>query len=257
MWEERTLVDVLMAVYLFNADLNGNDGIQHLIGDGRVKEFLCGSFEVFDEAAYNLMYKVTSEDFVIVDTLTALSDVTRADAKLGNDANELLWDKRDKLQGEAYGGTYEMARILIMRRLVNLRNRGAHIITTTHERDQRDDSRQIKQRGPQISPKFYSNLMGQSSDVFRMQVLLEPIVDNDGKVKVPVGTRTLQLRESEDYVAKYQVRRDLSDRIPRILYNPTWQKLCTTLGKVPSWLTIYGPPGVGKTTLITDMAETH
>jgi hypothetical protein len=219
---------------------------------------VCSSFDEFDRKAHALLTKVTPDDFVISDTIGTLIDTTRGDIKMGCN-EELLWDKLAAVQaGEVFGASYKQAGLLIMRRLINLRNRKAKIITIAHERDQKglDGSKDL-QRAPQVSPSFYGDLMGRSSDMFRLSILTEAVTDNKGNIKVPVGTRALQLRTSDEAAAKYQVRRDLSDKIPRFIYNPTWEKLTKVLGKVPSWLTLYGPPGAGKTTLAVDSAETH
>jgi hypothetical protein len=250
-----------MSVYLFNADGTGNDGIRHLIDAKKIKEYICTTFDSFDRQAHALLDVVGPEDYVILDTIGALLETTRGDIKLGK-PTEFYWDRLDSLMaGEVFGATYDASRILIMRRLVNLRNRGARIITVAHERDQRDEgglgSKTSKQRAPAVSPRLYSDLLGRSSDMFRLTILTEALTRKDGTVIVPAGKRQLQLRTSEDAVAKYQVRRDLSDKIPPFIYEPTWEKLTKVLGKTPSWLTIYGPPGSGKTTLAADMVESH
>jgi len=244
-------------IYLFNCDGTGNDGIREHIDSGKIKEIICDTFDYFDRQAHALLDKVTAEDFVILDTVGALLEITRGDIKIGKPEN-LYWERLDSLMaGEVFGATYDASRILIMRRLANLKNRGARIVTVAHERDQRDEgglgSKSSKQRGPAVSPRLYSDLLGRSSDVFRLTILTEPITDSTGKVRVPAGKRQLQLRTSEEAIAKYQVRRELSDKIPPYMYEPTWAKLTKVLGKTPSFLTLYGPPGVGKTTLATDM----
>ncbi len=246
-----------MSVYLFNCDTTGNDGIRHLIDAGKITEYVCDTFDYFDRTAHGLMTKIVPGDFVICDTVGGLLETTRGDIKLGKPEN-LYWERLDSLMaGEVFGATYDASRILIMRRLANLKNRGARIVTVAHERDQRDEgglgSKSSKQRGPAVSPRLYSDLLGRSSDVFRLTILIEPITDSQGKVRVPAGKRQLQLRINEEAIAKFQVVRDLSDKIPPYIYEPTWAKLTKTLGKIPSWLTIYGLPGSGKTTLATDM----
>jgi hypothetical protein len=246
-------------VHLFNADGTGNDGIRHLIEEGKITEYICRSFDDFDRQAHSLMTKIGPDDYVILDTIGGLLETTRGDIKLGG-PDDLLWERLGSLMaGEVFGATYDASRILIMRRLTNLRNRRARIITVAHERDQRDEgglgSKSSKQRAPAVSPRLYSDLLGRSSDMFRLTILTEPITDREGKVRVPAGKRQLQLRITEDAVAKFQVRRELSDKIPPYIYEPTWEKLTKTLGKIPSWLTIYGPPGAGKTSLVTDMVN--
>ena len=240
-------------IYLLNCDLNGNDSIQHLIDGKQITEFECGTFEAFDRACRSLLTKVGPEDTVIVDTLTSLANTTRGDAKLGTEDSESLWDKREKFLGDKnYLTVYELAGQLIMRRIKNLRARGAHIITTTHEDEQRDDGTLLRKRAPALNAALFRSLMGASSDVLRLQILTEPIKNDKGETKVPAGVRTLQLRVSDDAVIKTHVRRDISDKLPKFIINPTWEKLTAALGKNPSWLVLFGPPGVGKTTLSTE-----
>lgn len=248
-------------IYLFSTDGTGNDGIRHLIDNKRITEFVCDTFDSFDRTAHGLLTKVTANDTVILDTVGSLLEITRGDIKLGK-PEELYWEKLDSLMaGEVYGATYDAARILIMRRLANLRKRNARIVTVCHERDQRDEgglgSKSSKQRAPAVSPRLYSDLLGRSSDIVRLSILTEPITNREGRIVVPAGKRQLQLRVSDEAIAKYQVRRDLSDKIPSCIFEPTWPKLVSTLGKEPSWLTIYGLPGVGKTTLAVDSVEDH
>ena len=246
-------------IYLFSCDGTGNDGIRDRIDSGKIKEYVCDTFDYFDRSAQALLTKVKPGDFIILDTIGALMETTRADIKLGK-ADSLYWEKVDNLMaGEVYGVTYKAARILIMRRLKNLKNRGARIITIAHEREQRDESglgrESSHQRAPDVAPQMYSDLLGSSSDIVRLSVLHKDIKDKDGKVRVPAGKRQLQLRATDEAIAKYQVLRERSDSIPTHIIEPTWQKLVATLGKVPAWLTIYGLPGCGKTTLATDMVN--
>ena len=83
------------------------------------------------------------------------------------------------------------------------------------------------------------------------------MMDNAGEVRFPAYTRFLQLRDSEEFVAKLHVQPEYDAKVPKVLSNPTLPKLYEILGKKPAWLLLYGPPGVGKTTLAcSEAAET-
>jgi len=236
--------------------MNGTDSIQHLVDDNKIVHIPCPTFKAFDESARQLLTKVGLGDFIIVDTVTLLAETTRTDSKFGTDMEVSLWDQREKVLGDKnYLTVYQLAGTLIMKRLRNFRNVGARIITTTHEDEQRDDGTLMRKRAPAVNAALYRSLVAASSDVIRMQIVHEPITDAKGVIKVPAGVRSLQLKSSDDAVIKTHVLRDVGEKLPRFIYNPSWQKLCAALGKTPSWLLLYGPPGVGKTTLSTEMAE--
>ncbi len=91
--------------------------------------------------------------------------------------------------------------------------------------------------------------MAASSDVFRLRMTEEDL-DVGGKV-LPAFSRILNLRSDGEAVAKFHVPIEQSAKVPRYLPNPTLPKLYKALNKKPSWLVLYGPPGVGKTTLAT------
>ena len=103
---------------------------------------------------------------------------------------------------------------------------------------------------------FIGDLIGASSDVFRLKALQEDVTDKAGNTAVKAGTRVLYLRGTDEFVAKYQVAREHSEKIPKYLLDPTMPKLMEILNKKPKVLTLYGPPGAGKTTLAVSEAYT-
>jgi hypothetical protein len=246
-------------IYLLDADMGGVESVQDLIDAGLVKHIPIPTFEAFDKACVELMPNLTERDAVTVDTLGALANTTRGDFRLGTEVLDDLWSKR----GLYFGGDknfltqYEAAEKLIMRRLRNIRATGASVITTTHEDEQVDGITQAKKRAPKLNQAFYESLMAHSTDVFRLSILHEDIRNAAGETVYTAGTRILYLKASEGvdgHVAKYHVPRSVADTLPRGIVNPDWTKLCNTLHKTPGWAVIYGPPGIGKTSLACSAA---
>lgn len=245
-----------MAIYLLDADLGGTDSVQHLIDSGAVKHIPIHSFPVYEETVAKLLPVVGPEDLIILDTVSQFANTVRGDMKLGTDVAASLWDKRSVyFSDKNYLTVYEATAQVVMRRLKNLRARGARIITTLHEDDQRDEISMTKKRAPAVNQAFYKAIMASSSDVFPLSVVTEDELNEDGSIKLSAGTRILHMRMSDDYVTKVHVPRTISEKLPRGIKDPTLPKLYTVLQKRPSWLVLYGPPGVGKTSLACSEAE--
>lgn len=245
-------------IYLLDADLGGTESVQDLIDQGLVQYIPIPTFEAFDKAVEELKARVSDADTIIVDPISTLGNTTRGDFRLGTEDGE-VWNKRNLYFGgdKNFLTQYEAAEKMIMRRIKNLRAKGAHIITTTHEDEQVDAITQTKKRAPQLNQAFYGSLMAHSTDVFRLSMLFDDVKDQDGSVKHPAGTRVLYLKAAEGidgHVAKYHVPRSVAEKLPKGLLDPTWQKLCDTLDKDPGWCVIYGPPGIGKTSLAASKA---
>lgn len=244
-----------MATYLLDCDLTGGGSVQHLIDAGNVKIFPIRSEESYITVCDLLLQSATPNDLIVVDTVSILAENIRDEivTKCGKFERADTLEDQHKRTMTAYGD----AQRTIMRRLRNLRNSGLRLVTTFHERDQKDlNDVTIKKRGPAVNEAFFTSIAGSSTDVFRMTRVTEPILDAEGKVRFPEGTRFLQLKDSSESVAKYQVPISKADSIPKLLSNPTLPKLYGILGKRPLWLSIYGPMGVGKTTLACSDAET-
>ena len=247
-------------IYLLDADQNGSDSIQHLVNEKRIAYFPVAGFQQFEAYVKALIPIVSSDDLVIIDTISSLQESTIMDARLGTDIEKNLWELKGKyLDGDKnYLNVYNLAGDTIIRRLKNLRARGARIITTSHEAENIDPTDIRKKRAPRMSPALYDSVMRSSSDVARLSEVIEPILDDEGAVKVPTGTRLLQIRKTEEAVAKYHVRPEISERIAEKLIMPTIggiHKYYAHIDKRPAWLHLYGPPGVGKTSLCASEAE--
>lgn len=244
-------------IYFLDADSNGVDSISDVLTKTKEITYVpLRTYEEFDTWAASVAHKVTPNDLVILDTMNSLANTTRGDAKLGTDPSENLWAKRDKILGDKnYLTVYELAGQLIMRRLKNLSKcgQGARIIVTCHEAEKIDDTTipPTKKRGPDVNPALLGALMGASSDVFRLRSLDDPILNDKGEVVLPAETRLLELRKSDEIMAKYHVPLSRVPQIKKALLNPTLPMLYEHLGKKPTWLTIYAPAGTGKTTFVT------
>lgn len=245
-------------IYLYSADCNGTDSISDVIGNKDLFRLAVNHYEDFDKHVTSIVNKVKPSDTVIVDTLNMLAATTRTDFKLGTDPTEQLWGKRDRIIADKnYLTVYTGAAQLILRHLKNLARggEGAKIIVTVHEAERVDDTTNppTRKRAPDLNPELLGSLIGSSSDVFRLTRLDDPILNEKGEVVLSSGTRVLQLQATDEYMAKFQVPLSRVPSIKKQLANPTYPMLCEHLGKVPTWLTIYSPSGVGKSTFVTSM----
>lgn len=241
-------------LYLLDCDLHGLDSVSDCVGHKNFTVVPCPSYSDYDKAVVDLIVNKDAgpNDTVIVDTLTSLLETTRADAKLGTELSVNLFErgKTKYMEGDKnYLNVYNMAQQVVMRRLKNLAGRGVRLIVLAHEAERVDETTMTKKRQPDVNPAFIGDLVGASSDVFRLFSVPEDIVGQGGKVTVKADTRVLYLRRGEEYIAKYNVSRDRSESVPRYIVDPTLPKIVETLGKTPVFLTVYGHPGAGKTTL--------
>lgn len=240
--------------YLLDSDLNGTDSIQFLIDAGYVKHIPCPTYQDFDAAVKWLVRFAEPTDIVVLDTISQQAFVTRGDAKLGTDLEADLWERRSLfLDGDKnYLTVYDMAGQFIMRRLRNLRARGIRLITTAHEDDQTEGA--IRKSAPQMNKALYDSLRSATSDVFRLWVLHQPIIDPTTRQTLyPAGTRVVQIKPTDGAVAKYHTSPFVTDNLPGnvpipSVMTPTLPTVYNVIGKLPSWLCLYGQQGSGKTT---------
>jgi hypothetical protein len=246
-------------VFLLDGDLSGFDSVAHLLDTGQITRLPCRTYTEFITATRELALKVTPADLVIVDTVSKLAETLRDDILHGENQENTLAEISREIKGETYGrNCYQAAQRVFMRQMKNIHRAGdgARIITVFHEKDQKDpDDVTLMKRGPSVNAAFYDSIVGQSSDIFRLTVAVEDVLGQDGKVKYPRKTRFLQLQDSEEALAKYKVSPAVSEKLPRRIVNPTLPKLYKVLGKKPSWLSIYGSPGTGKSTLACSEIE--
>ena len=252
-------------IYLLLADLAGLDSVKHLVDSGKVKHIPILKYDDFTTATSAITKTVSDKDLVIVDTLNRLAEIMRTPiAKGGRVVEASLAGAIKELElGDKYAlASYNLVKKAILEELSNIMARGGRVILTLHEMSPDDNlgekmAGKIKRRLPSINPDFWSSLKGFVSDIFRLYQITEPLLDGEGIVRFPAYTRFLQLRDSEESIAKTHVAQELDAKLPKILSNPTLPKMYETLGKRPMCLLLYGPPGVGKTTLAcSEAAET-
>jgi hypothetical protein len=257
-------------IHLLNADRGSYGSVKPLVDAGRVRHIPVATYTDFEKAVNELRDAVEWEDgvnaagekikvvkphddLVILDSVSRMADSTRGDFKLGPDES-VFWNKRDiYYKGDTYNfGAYEAASQFIMRHLRNLNVRGYRIIAVCHEDEQKEDGEGIKKRAPALNPALWQSLRASSTDIFRLTAVTEDQFDGEGNLFAKTGTRLLQTTNDDFAICKYTALPDLEGNfkdIPKFLPNPTMRKISRMLGAPPDFLTLYGNPGAGKTTL--------
>jgi hypothetical protein len=248
-------------IYLFNCDRGSADSVAPFIRNGTVQHVQCATLQAYDTACRDMIAKTPSDDDVIVvDTLTRLLDTAIGDMKVGTDYSDGIWKKRDiYFSDKNFLNVYQAAAQLILRPLRNLNARGWRIVTICHEAEQMDPQTLTKKRGPALNDKFYQSLMGTCTDCFRLSVLRDDITNAKGDVVQAAGSRVLQTTMDDEALCKYQVEpseEGVFRTVPKFIPGPTMRRIFKVLDKKPTWLTIYGEPGAGKTTLSVSEAFT-
>lgn len=245
-----------MSIFLLHADTTGTDSIQDVIDAHKIEYIPIPNFQVYERVCLDLLKTVGVNDTIILDTISQMGHIVRGDIKLGIDPEAELWENRQKYLGDKDNwGTYTAAANLIIRRLKNLYNRGASIITTSHEEERVDAADLRKKHNVGLNNEFRNMLDHSSSDIFRLSELTENVIDpTTGQTLLERGTRLLQIRRTEEVYAKIQVTIEKSNALRaagvEAISNPSWAKMVHVIGKRPRWLTLYGLTGVGKTNFV-------
>jgi len=236
-------------VFRLDADQNGIGSIRRAVSEGLVTNIPCPNLAAYETACEELLQgKAKAGDTVILDTLSMMMTTVLGELKLGSEAKPLGPAIRRLMANDDRGSAYKDSAQSIMRWLRFLRNQEINIITLSHEKEIIDQMTGLRKYGPNHNADLYSSLNASSSDMFRLKVLLEDEVDEEGRVVRPAFSRVLQLRPDAESMAKYHT--DFGDEagMPRELSNPTLPRLYKAIKGRPEWLAIYGAPGVGKTT---------
>ena len=239
-------------VYYYGIDGVGLDSIAKIV-ETHKKQIVAteiANYQQWDELTNDLMGTIAPGDVVILDTVSMFAEMIRADMKLGNDVDKLLWSMKDKFFDHKNAWDYyDASNQLIMRRLKNLRSRGARIIVTAHERTDEDltVTPPMKRRVPDVNQKLATMLIGSSSLVGRLRVIYENEYKGETLIRKK-GQRVLEMGQSDEYVGKIHAPIEVSLTLKTTVDRPSLSKLYNMLGFAPSWITIYGSPGAGKTT---------
>ena len=148
-----------MSIFLLHADTTGTDSIQDVIDAKKIEYIPIPNFQVYERVCLDLLKTVGVNDTIILDTTSQMGHIVRGDIKLGIDPETEHWESRQKYLGDKDNwGTYTAAANLIMRKLKNLYNRGASIITTSHEEERVDAADLRKKHNVGLNNEFRNML---------------------------------------------------------------------------------------------------
>lgn len=262
-------------IYLLDCDIKGHEVVNHLRAAGLVTVMSCQTYDDFDKACIRLIPQVAPGDVIIIDTISSLANQTRGDHKLGIDMLDSVWDRSEIFFRDKYGQLgYEATQQQIMRRVRNfvavseiMAEKGVpsdqvlRVYIAAHQRDVTDQQTGMKGvMGPDVNPAFFSALYGTSTDMFRLDVMLDPVIDeNTGAVKIPADMRVLYLKRNSEMTAKNRCRIDISSKLPNGILLPPHEyglpKLWKVLDRKSGCLVVYAPGGSGKTTFLCSEAQ--
>jgi hypothetical protein len=241
-------------IHYYSADGTGIDSVYDIVAKNkdRVTATEVSSYQQWDEITQKLLTTIEPGDVVILDTITMFAEMIRTDLKIGSDPEKLLWAMKDKFfDHKSTWDYYDAATNLIMRKLKNFRSRGARVIVTAHERTDEDltATPPIKRRVPDVNQKLATSLIASSSVVGRLRVIYENEYKGEELLRKK-GQRVLEMGQSLEYVGKIHAPLDVAMKLKTTIDRPSLTKLYNMLGFEPSFITLYGPPGSGKSTFV-------
>lgn len=197
-----------------------------------------------------ILEKITPADMVVIDTISSLAATLRRNVRFSDlKATESVWKYKSIWDRKDFMTVYDMAEKMIMQRLKEIRNKGARVLVLCHEDKQTNERTLLESTGPELNPAFYKRLSEACSDMFRMSVTYADERNEEGKLIAKADSRILQLKSTLEVIAKYHVPLERAKTLPARIINPTLPKIYEKLGKKPSFMCVYGAPGLGKTTL--------
>jgi hypothetical protein len=238
----------------------GSVSLQDDIDSGAVQLQELKNYQDADNAIWTLLRadKDTLPKYIAFDSLDSLATRALEDIKLPLESSAspgAIWAEVGKKDGfTATQPEYGKLASAVFRLLWNLESLGIPTVFTCGEGMREDGPNMTERFGPSLSPKLRDFVMRYADVVGRLGVLTaeKELKDIDGKMKkYPKGTRALLLESDDTFHAKSRVRRTRweSGKYASILAAPTLPRLYENLGHEPKKILIYGPAGVGKTTL--------
>ena len=183
---------------------------------------------------------------LVVDTVSSLFSITRHELIQASAGS--LWSKRG-LYASDPRGDYRATNDLMARLLQYYRKLPVPTVFVAHE-DERVDPSGAVLRGPAVSPGLLKDLIGWSHVVAHLGIVPKDVKLAGGEV-IRAGTRRLRVAPDGRYMVKARRRVDLAP-LPPVILTPHLADLLDILagtGEPNAWAVIYGPPGVGKTSL--------
>jgi len=191
--------------------------------------------------------KLQGYSLLVLDTISSLSTLVRHD--LMGDGKLGIWQNRGVYRADTRS-EYRATADMVSRMLQHFRRLPIATVFVAHEEERLDPAGVLK-RGPALSPALLKDVVGWSHVLAHLGQTTHAVTLPNGR-EIPAGTRRLRVEPDNRYMAKARRRVDLPP-LPPVILEPTLRDLREILdgtGEPYPWATLYGPPGVGKTSLV-------
>jgi hypothetical protein len=234
---------------MLDCDLTGHKSVIDLVKAGTVDARPIRSFDEADALYWALYYgKIPMPTVLLIDTITGLISMTRQDVVLppelkGQQTLTQLGDKIVTSKRE-----YGIVGDKITRFYRNCRELPCKIVLIAHESQREDLMSNTEKMTISAQKMILTDITVTADAIIRLTTTTVPMSYNG--VDYPAGTRQLLLAPTAD--SAIGIRTHLA--LPPFIMRPTLSDLITVLGGweyFPDTTVLYGPPKVGKTTLIT------
>lgn len=247
---------------------NGRTSVANLIRAGYVEAVYTPTFQALETEVNKLIASKDRDFMLVIDTVTTTATKTRQDLTVDpKDVDgKSIWDLRFKLQSDQK--QWNQTTDSLLRLFGRIRSSNIPCVLIAHENEREDPSTGLDKFGPAFNPALRDG-------VFAMCDVIARYSRSNAEVKIgdtvfPRGTRVLRMEGNDSAIAGYRNPDPDTFDVPEVVFpkkpgakeGVTLQQLATIFGGelphgegVAPFIVIYGPPKIGKTTMVCSFAK--